>query len=96
MYKVSSHLLSPQLLHSLSSGHGSEVVLGRRPKVGKENILGLEHLLADFLLGHLGKKEAQLNGENLGNWYPQVSLSTCQGGITVQGSWPLTRREGYF
>lgn len=49
MYKVSSCLLSPQLLHSLSSGRGSEVVVGRRPKAGKENILGVEHLLADFL-----------------------------------------------
>ena len=49
MYKVSSCLLSPQLLHSLSSGRGSEVVVGRRPKAGKENILGVEHLLDDFL-----------------------------------------------
>lgn len=49
MYEVSSHLLSPQLLHSLSLGRGSEVVVRRRLKAGKENILGVEHLLADFL-----------------------------------------------
>lgn len=48
MCKVFSHLLSPQLLQSVSSGCGNEVVLGRRPKGGKGNILGVEKLLADF------------------------------------------------
>ena len=48
MCKVFSHLLSPQLLQSLSSGCGDEVALGKRPKGGKGNVLGVEKLLADF------------------------------------------------
>lgn len=55
MYEVSSHLLSPQLLHSLSLGRGSEVS-GTEEAQSRERkhswVLNIYWLI--FFLGHLG------------------------------------------